>query len=73
MQRPVCPSLRESKDRTETERLRFTPERRGVKISIKKTDYLQEERRPPFKLHGNDVLEVEEFTYLSWTIQGNGD
>ena len=61
----------------ELERWRFALERRGMKISRKKTEYLcvnkQEAGRPPLKLQGEDVPEVDEFKYLGSTIQGNGD
>ncbi|KAK3534572.1 hypothetical protein QTP86_016661 [Hemibagrus guttatus] len=68
----------ESRDQVEEnlERWRFALERRGMKVSRSKTDYMcvnEREGSGTVRLQGKEVKKVQEFKYLGSTVQSNGE
>ncbi|KAK3515626.1 hypothetical protein QTP70_024868, partial [Hemibagrus guttatus] len=68
----------ESRDQVEEnlERWRFALERRGMKVSRSKTEYMcvnEREGSGTVRLHGAEVKKVQEFKYLGSTVQSNGE
>ncbi|KAK3537600.1 hypothetical protein QTP70_016993, partial [Hemibagrus guttatus] len=68
----------ESREQVEEnlERWRFALERRGMKVSRSKTEYMcvnEREGRGTVRLQGEEVKKVQEFKYLGSTVQGNGE
>ena len=58
------------------ERWRYALERRGMKVSRSKTEYMcvnEREGSGVVRLHGEEVVKVEEFKYLGSTVQSNGE
>ncbi|KAK3539909.1 hypothetical protein QTP70_019554 [Hemibagrus guttatus] len=58
------------------ERWRFALERRGMKVSRSKTEYMcvnEREGSGTVRLQGEDVKKVQEFKYLGSTVQSNGE
>ncbi|KAK3565550.1 hypothetical protein QTP86_011915 [Hemibagrus guttatus] len=58
------------------ERWRFALERRGMKVSCSKTEYMcvnEREGSGTVRLQGEDVKKVQEFKYLGSTVQSNGE
>ncbi|KAK3564856.1 hypothetical protein QTP86_030433 [Hemibagrus guttatus] len=58
------------------ERWRFALERRGMKISRSKTEYMcvnEREGSGTVRLQGEEVKKVQEFKYLGSTVQSNGE
>ncbi|KAK3539585.1 hypothetical protein QTP70_010256 [Hemibagrus guttatus] len=58
------------------ERWRFALERRGMKVSRSKTEYMcvnEREGSGTVRLQGEEVKKVQEFKYLGSTIQSNGE
>ncbi|MCJ8736039.1 hypothetical protein PDJAM_G00254220 [Pangasius djambal] len=57
-------------------RWRFALERRGMKVSCSKTEYMcvnEREGSGTVRLQGEEVKKVQEFKYLGSTVQSNGD
>ncbi|KAK3516208.1 hypothetical protein QTP70_006358 [Hemibagrus guttatus] len=55
---------------------RFALERRGMKVSRSKTEYMcvnEREGSGTVRLQGEEVKKVQEFTYLGSTVQSNGE
>ncbi|KAK3517657.1 hypothetical protein QTP70_014902, partial [Hemibagrus guttatus] len=68
----------ESRDQVEEnlERWRFALERRGMKVSRSKTEYMcvnEREGSGTVRLQGEEVKKVQEFKYLGSTVQSNGE
>ncbi|KAK3560964.1 hypothetical protein QTP86_023155, partial [Hemibagrus guttatus] len=68
----------ESREQVEEnlERWRFALERRGMKVSCSKTEYMCENEREgsgTVRLQGEEVKKVQEFKYLGSTVQSNGE
>ncbi|KAK3533116.1 hypothetical protein QTP70_007304 [Hemibagrus guttatus] len=68
----------ESRERVEEnlERWRFALERRGMKVSRSKTEYMcvnEREGSGTVRLQGEEVKKVQEFKYLGSTVQSNGE
>ncbi|KAI5085399.1 hypothetical protein C0J45_22987 [Silurus meridionalis] len=68
----------ESSDQVEKslERWRYTLERRGMKVSRSKTEYMcvnEREGSGGVQLQGEELEKVEEFRYLGSTVQSNGE
>jgi len=68
----------ESREQAEEdlERWRFALERRGMKVSRSKTEYLcmsDNVTEETVKLQGADLAKVQDFKYLGCTVQDNGD
>ncbi|MCI4385498.1 hypothetical protein PGIGA_G00051260 [Pangasianodon gigas] len=68
----------ESREQVEEnlERWRFVLERRGMKVSRSKTEYMcvnEREGSGTVRLQGEEVKEVQEFKYLGSTVQSNGE
>ncbi|KAK3537270.1 hypothetical protein QTP70_007006 [Hemibagrus guttatus] len=68
----------ESKEQVEEnlERWRFALERRGMKVSHSKTEYMcvnEREGSGTVRLQGEEVKKVQEFKYLGSTVQSNGE
>ncbi|KAK3529353.1 hypothetical protein QTP70_029338, partial [Hemibagrus guttatus] len=68
----------ESRDQMEEnlERWRFALERRGMKVSGSKTEYMcvnEREGSGTVRLQGEEVKKVQEFKYLGSTVQSNGE
>ncbi|MCJ8733950.1 hypothetical protein PDJAM_G00229570 [Pangasius djambal] len=68
----------ESKEQVEVnlERWRFALERRGMKVSRSKTEYMcvnEREGSGTVRLQGEEVKKVQEFKYLGSTVQSNGE
>ncbi|MCJ8736340.1 hypothetical protein PDJAM_G00258720 [Pangasius djambal] len=68
----------ESRERVEEnlERWRFVLERRGMKVSRIKTEYMcvnEREGSGTVRLQGEEVKKVQEFKYLGSTVQSNGE
>ncbi|MCJ8729253.1 hypothetical protein PDJAM_G00103960 [Pangasius djambal] len=67
----------ESRDQVEeVERWRFALERRGMKVSHSKTEYVcvnEREGSGTVRLQGEEVKKVQEFKYLGSTVQSNGE
>ncbi|KAK3511438.1 hypothetical protein QTP70_008678 [Hemibagrus guttatus] len=58
------------------ERWRFALERRGMKVSRSKTEYMcvnEREGSGRVRLQGEEVKKVQEFKYLGSTVQSNGE
>ncbi|KAK3513205.1 hypothetical protein QTP70_009746 [Hemibagrus guttatus] len=58
------------------ERWRFALERRGMKVSRGKTEYMcvnEREGSGTVRLQGEEVKKVQEFKYLGSTVQSNGE
>ncbi|KAK3548848.1 hypothetical protein QTP70_021035, partial [Hemibagrus guttatus] len=58
------------------ERCRFVLERRGMKVSRSKTEYMcvnEREGSGTVRLQGKEVKKVQEFKYLGSTVQSNGE
>ena len=58
------------------ERWRYSLERRGMKLSHSKTEYMCVNERNPsgtMKLQGAEIKKVEDFKYLGSTVQSNGE
>ncbi|KAK3538840.1 hypothetical protein QTP86_015967 [Hemibagrus guttatus] len=68
----------ESREQVEEnlERWRFALERRGMKVSHSKTEYMcvnEREGSGTVRLQGEEVKKVQEFKYLGSTVQSNGE
>ncbi|KAK3530888.1 hypothetical protein QTP70_004404 [Hemibagrus guttatus] len=68
----------ESREQVEEnlERWRFALERRGMKVSGSKTEYMcvnEREGSGTVRLQGKEVKKVQEFKYLGSTVQSNGE
>ncbi|KAK3560275.1 hypothetical protein QTP86_004207 [Hemibagrus guttatus] len=68
----------ESREQVEEnlERWRFALERRGMKVSRSKTEYMcvnEREGSGTVRLQGKEVKKVQEFKYLGSTVQSNGE
>ncbi len=68
----------ESREQVEVslERWRFALERRGMKVSRSKTEYMcinGREGSRTVQLQGADVMKVDEFKYLGSVVQSNGE
>ncbi|KAK3572660.1 hypothetical protein QTP86_001628 [Hemibagrus guttatus] len=68
----------ESREQVEEnlERWRFVLERRGMKVSRSKTEYMcvnEREGSETVRLQGEEVKKVQEFKYLGSTVQSNGE
>ncbi|KAK3542088.1 hypothetical protein QTP86_013386 [Hemibagrus guttatus] len=71
----ICSESREQVEEN-LERWRFALERRGMKVSINKTEYMcvnEREGSGTVRLQGEEVKKVQEFKYLGSTVQSNGD
>ncbi|KAK3539590.1 hypothetical protein QTP70_010259 [Hemibagrus guttatus] len=70
----ICSESREQVEEN-LERCRFALERRGMKISRTKTEYMcvnEREGSGTVRLQGEEVKKVQEFKYLGSTVQSNG-
>ncbi|KAK3542334.1 hypothetical protein QTP86_025769, partial [Hemibagrus guttatus] len=71
----ICSESREQVEEN-LERWRFALERRGMKVSGSKTEYMcvnEREGSGTVRLQGEEVKKVQEFKYLRSTIQSNGE
>ncbi|KAK3560369.1 hypothetical protein QTP86_006453 [Hemibagrus guttatus] len=71
----ICSESREQVEEN-LERWRFALERRGMKVSRSKTEYMcvnEREGSGTVRLQGEDVKKVQEFKYLRSTVQSNGE
>ncbi|KAK3559897.1 hypothetical protein QTP86_026171 [Hemibagrus guttatus] len=71
----ICSESREQVEEN-LERWRFALERRGMKISCSKTEYMcvnEREGSGTVRLQGEEVKKVQEFKYLGSTVQSNGE
>ncbi|KAK3515337.1 hypothetical protein QTP70_017194, partial [Hemibagrus guttatus] len=71
----ICSENREQVEEN-LERWRFALERRGMKVSRSKTEYMcvnEREGSGTVRLQGEEVKKVEEFKYLGSTVQSNGE
>ncbi|KAK3554669.1 hypothetical protein QTP70_032672 [Hemibagrus guttatus] len=71
----ICSESREQVEEN-LERWRFALERRGMKVSRSKTEYMcvnEREGSGTVRLQGEDVKKVQEFKYLGSTVQSNGE
>ncbi|KAK3551343.1 hypothetical protein QTP70_015024, partial [Hemibagrus guttatus] len=71
----ICSESREQVDEN-LERWRFVLERRGMKVSRSKTEYMcvnEREGSGTVRLQGEEVKKVQEFKYLGSTVQSNGE
>ncbi|KAK3540053.1 hypothetical protein QTP70_023811 [Hemibagrus guttatus] len=71
----ICSESREQVEEN-LERWRFVLERRGMKVSRSKTEYMcvnERERSGTVRLQGEEVKKVQEFKYLGSTVQSNGE
>ncbi|KAK3506608.1 hypothetical protein QTP70_011016 [Hemibagrus guttatus] len=71
----ICSESREQVEEN-LERWRFALERRGMKVSGSKTEYMcvnEREGRGTVRLQGEEVKKVQEFKYLGSTVQSNGE
>ncbi|KAK3568517.1 hypothetical protein QTP86_008630 [Hemibagrus guttatus] len=71
----ICSESREQVEEN-LERLRFALERRGMKVSRSKTEYMcvdEREGSGTVRLQGEEVKKVQEFKYLGSTVQSNGE
>ncbi|KAK3556569.1 hypothetical protein QTP70_010763 [Hemibagrus guttatus] len=71
-------NISESREQVEEnlERWRFAMERRGMKVSRSKTEYMyvnEREGSGTVRLQGEKVKKVHEFKYLGSTVQSNGE
>ncbi|KAK3507931.1 hypothetical protein QTP70_003820 [Hemibagrus guttatus] len=70
----ICSESREQVEEN-LERWRFALERRGMKVSCSKTEYMcvnEREGSGTVRLQGEEVKMVQEFKYLWSTVQSNG-
>ncbi|KAK3544000.1 hypothetical protein QTP70_032758 [Hemibagrus guttatus] len=71
----ICSESREQVEEN-LERWRFALERRGMKVSRSKTEYMcvnEREGSGTVRLQGEEVKKVQEFKYLASTVQSNGE
>ncbi|KAK3569006.1 hypothetical protein QTP86_021584 [Hemibagrus guttatus] len=71
----ICSESREQVEEN-LERWRFALERRGMKVSRSKTEYMcvnEREGSGTVSLQGEEVKKVQEFKYLGSTVQSNGE
>ncbi|KAK3509305.1 hypothetical protein QTP70_028566 [Hemibagrus guttatus] len=71
----ICSESREQVEEN-LERWRFALERRGMKVSHSKTEYMcvnEKEGSGTVRLQGEEVKKVQEFKYLGSTVQSNGE
>ncbi|KAK3553456.1 hypothetical protein QTP70_003499 [Hemibagrus guttatus] len=71
----ICSESREQVEES-LERWRFAMERRGMKVSRSKTEYMcviEREGSGTVRLQGEEVKKVQEFKYLGSTVQSNGE
>ncbi|KAK3553620.1 hypothetical protein QTP70_006046 [Hemibagrus guttatus] len=71
----ICSESREQVEEN-LERWRFALERRGMKVSRSKTEYIcvnEREGSGTVRLQGEEVKKVQEFKYLGSTVQSNGE
>ncbi|KAK3548572.1 hypothetical protein QTP70_014497, partial [Hemibagrus guttatus] len=71
----ICSESREQVE-VNLERWRFALERRGMKVSRSKTEYMcvnEREGSGTVRLQGEEVKKVQEFKYLGSTVQSNGE
>ncbi|KAK3527818.1 hypothetical protein QTP86_006884 [Hemibagrus guttatus] len=71
----ICSESREQVEEN-LERWRFALERRGMKVSRSKTEYMcvnVREGSGTVRLQGEEVKKVQEFKYLGSTVQSNGE
>ncbi|KAK3543698.1 hypothetical protein QTP70_027205 [Hemibagrus guttatus] len=71
----ICSESREQVEEN-LERWRFVLERRGMKVSRSKTEYVcvnEREGSGTLRLQGEEVKKVQEFKYLGSTVQSNGE
>ncbi|KAK3557973.1 hypothetical protein QTP86_005610 [Hemibagrus guttatus] len=71
----ICSESREQVEEN-LERWRFALERRGMKVSGSKTEYIcvnEREGSGTVRLQGEEVKKVREFKYLGSTVQSNGE
>ncbi|KAK3537535.1 hypothetical protein QTP70_013397 [Hemibagrus guttatus] len=71
----ICSESREQVEES-LERWRFALERRGMKASRSKTEYMcvnEREGSGTVRLQGEEVKKVQEFKYLGSTVQSNGE
>ncbi|KAK3569721.1 hypothetical protein QTP86_004043 [Hemibagrus guttatus] len=71
----ICSESREQVEEN-LERRRFALERRGMKVSRSKTEYMcvnEREGSGTVRLQGEEVKKVQEFKYLGSTVQSNGE
>ncbi|KAK3519762.1 hypothetical protein QTP70_003903 [Hemibagrus guttatus] len=71
----ICSESREQVEEN-LERWRFALERRGMKVSRSKTEYMcvnEREGSGIVRLQGEEVKKVQEFKYLGSTVQSNGE
>ncbi|KAK3522456.1 hypothetical protein QTP86_011802 [Hemibagrus guttatus] len=71
----ICSESREQVEEY-LERWRFALERRGMKVSHSKTEYIcvnEREGSGTVRLQGEEVKKVQEFKYLGSTVQSNGE
>uniref|UniRef100_A0A3B3BTI6 ribonuclease H n=1 Tax=Oryzias melastigma TaxID=30732 RepID=A0A3B3BTI6_ORYME len=71
----ICSESREQVE-VELERWRFALERRGMKVSRSKTEYMcvnERNQSGRVRLQGEEIKKVEEFKYLGSTVQSNGE
>ncbi|KAK3540985.1 hypothetical protein QTP86_008199 [Hemibagrus guttatus] len=71
----ICSESREQVEEN-LERWRFALERRGMKVSRSKAEYMcvnEREGSGTVRLQGEEVKKVQEFKYLGSTVQSNGE
>ncbi|KAK3518309.1 hypothetical protein QTP86_020982 [Hemibagrus guttatus] len=71
----ICSESREQVEEN-LERWRFALERRGMKVSRSKTEYMCVNERKgsgTVRLQGEEMKKVQEFKYLGSTVQSNGE
>ncbi|KAK3575597.1 hypothetical protein QTP86_031143, partial [Hemibagrus guttatus] len=71
----ICSESREQVEEN-LERRRFALEKRGMKVSRSKTEYMcvnEREGSGTVRLQGEEVKKVQEFKYLGSTVQSNGE
>ncbi|XP_060718066.1 uncharacterized protein LOC132840435 [Tachysurus vachellii] len=71
----ICSESREQVEEN-LERWRFALEKRGIKVSRSKTEYMcvnEREGSGTVRLQGEEVKKVQEFKYLGSTVQSNGE
>ncbi|KAK3571420.1 hypothetical protein QTP86_012057 [Hemibagrus guttatus] len=71
----ICSESREQVEEN-LERWKFALERRGMKVSRSKTEYMcvnEREGSGTVRLQGEEVKKVQEFKYLGSTVQSNGE
>ncbi|KAK3555325.1 hypothetical protein QTP86_014921 [Hemibagrus guttatus] len=71
----ICSESREQVEEN-LERWRFALQRRGMKVSRSKTEYMcvnEREGSGTVRLQGEEVKKVQDFKYLGSTVQSNGE